>query len=80
MSADELAPCTIALVDVDADEHFLELVKSALLAALEALPPSSKFGLITFSHKVRFATALLLSRRQPRPHHTVLRSYSSNAR
>jgi secreted protein with Ig-like and vWFA domain len=35
-----------------ADEEYLELVKSALLAALEALPPVALFGVITFSDKV----------------------------
>jgi hypothetical protein len=35
-----------------AGEDFLELVKSALLAALEALPPAALFGLVTFSHKL----------------------------
>lgn len=35
-----------------ASEEFLELVKSALLAALEALAPGSLFGLVTFSHKI----------------------------
>nr|CAD1836751.1 unnamed protein product [Ananas comosus var. bracteatus] len=32
-------------------EEFLELIKSALLAALEALAPGSLFGLVTFSYK-----------------------------
>lgn len=50
----------IALVDVGAGggpdaEDFLELVKSALHAALEALPPAARFGLISFSNKVRMA-------------------------
>ncbi|TYK31047.1 protein transport protein sec24 [Cucumis melo var. makuwa] len=35
-----------------ASEEFLELTKSALLAALEALGPGSLFGLATFSHKL----------------------------
>ncbi|KAG8371163.1 hypothetical protein BUALT_Bualt13G0058100 [Buddleja alternifolia] len=35
-----------------ASEEFLELTKSALLAALEALGPGSLFGLATFSHKI----------------------------
>ncbi|KAK9122802.1 hypothetical protein Sjap_012404 [Stephania japonica] len=35
-----------------ASEDFLELVKSAILAALEALAPGSLFGLATFSHKL----------------------------
>jgi len=45
-------PITVALVDLDAGEEFIELVKSALLAALEALPPGSLFGLVAFSHKI----------------------------
>mmetsp|Transcript_68432 Transcript_68432/g.216567 ORF Transcript_68432/g.216567 Transcript_68432/m.216567 type:complete len:252 (-) Transcript_68432:72-827(-) len=45
-------PVYVALVDLAASEDFLELVKSSLLAALEALAPSALFGLITFSHKV----------------------------
>jgi hypothetical protein len=35
-----------------ASEEFLELTKSALLAALEALSPGALFGLVTFSHKI----------------------------
>nr|GMD14410.1 protein transport protein Sec24-like At3g07100 [Ipomoea batatas]GMD17855.1 protein transport protein Sec24-like At3g07100 [Ipomoea batatas]GME05903.1 protein transport protein Sec24-like At3g07100 [Ipomoea batatas] len=35
-----------------ASEEFLELIKSALLAALEGLGPGSLFGLATFSHKI----------------------------
>lgn len=42
----------MALVDLHAGDAFVELVKSALLAALEALPPASRFALVTFSHKV----------------------------
>jgi hypothetical protein len=42
----------VALVDLHAGDAFVELVKSALLAALEALPPASRFALVTFSHKV----------------------------
>ncbi|KAH9322137.1 hypothetical protein KI387_016776, partial [Taxus chinensis] len=45
-------PVYVAAVDLTASEEFLELVKSALLAALEALAPGSLFGLITFSHKI----------------------------
>jgi len=47
-----VGPITVALVDLHASEPFVELVKSALLAALEALPPASRFALVTFSHKV----------------------------
>eukprot|EP00798_Chlamydomonas_sp_ICE-L_P009712 gene9712-7580_t len=45
------APIYIAVVDVSGGEDFLELVRSALLASLEALPPAAQFGLITFSNK-----------------------------
>ncbi|KAL3530385.1 hypothetical protein ACH5RR_009707 [Cinchona calisaya] len=45
-------PVYVAAVDLSSSEEFLELVKSALLAALEALGPGSLFGLATFSHKV----------------------------
>jgi hypothetical protein len=39
-------------VDVSGDEEFVELVRSALLAALEGLPPYALFGLIPFSYRV----------------------------
>ncbi|KAL4183100.1 hypothetical protein AMTRI_Chr11g96520 [Amborella trichopoda] len=45
-------PVYVAAIDLSASEEFLELVKSGLLAALEALGPGSLFGLITFSHKI----------------------------
>ena len=45
-------PVYVALVDLSSSEEFLELVKSALLAALEALTPGSLFGLATFGRKV----------------------------
>ncbi|KAI4368701.1 hypothetical protein MLD38_017228 [Melastoma candidum] len=45
-------PVYVATVDLSSSEEFLELVKSALLAALEAVPPGSLFGLATFSHKI----------------------------
>ncbi|AQK93496.1 sec23/sec24 transport family protein [Zea mays] len=45
-------PVYVAAVDLACSEEFLELVKSALLAALEALVPGSLFGLMTFSHKI----------------------------
>ncbi|KAI4322430.1 hypothetical protein L6164_022126 [Bauhinia variegata] len=45
-------PVYVAAVDLSSSEEFLELTKSALLAALEALAPGSLFGLATFSHKV----------------------------
>lgn len=46
-------PVYIALVDICCGEEFLELVKSALLAVLEAVPKPALFGLITFSTKVK---------------------------
>ena len=45
-------PIYIALIDLTCSLDFLELVKSGLLAALEAVSPASLFGLVTFSHKV----------------------------
>ncbi|KAK4440604.1 putative protein, mitochondrial [Sesamum alatum] len=52
-SEDEQArPVYVAAVDLSSSEEFLELTKSALLAALEALGPGSLFGLVTFSHKI----------------------------
>lgn len=45
-------PVYVAAVDLSSSEEFLELTKSALLAALEALGPGSLFGLATFSHKM----------------------------
>ncbi|KAF3439416.1 hypothetical protein FNV43_RR17694 [Rhamnella rubrinervis] len=45
-------PVYVAAVDLASSEEFLELTKSALLAALEALGPGSLFGLATFSHKL----------------------------
>ncbi|KAL8138195.1 hypothetical protein V2J09_004196 [Rumex salicifolius] len=45
-------PVYVAAVDLSSSEEFLELTKSGLLAALEALAPGSLFGLATFSHKL----------------------------
>nr|CAB3484460.1 unnamed protein product [Digitaria exilis] len=45
-------PVYVAAIDLSSSEEFLELVKSALQAALEALPPGSLFGLLTFSNKI----------------------------
>ncbi|KAK9079171.1 hypothetical protein SSX86_000841 [Deinandra increscens subsp. villosa] len=45
-------PVYVAAIDLASSEEFLELTKSALLAALEALAPGSLFGLATFSHKL----------------------------
>eukprot|EP01098_Paradermamoeba_levis_P012002 TRINITY_DN5188_c0_g1_i1.p1 TRINITY_DN5188_c0_g1~~TRINITY_DN5188_c0_g1_i1.p1 ORF type:complete len:601 (-),score=181.46 TRINITY_DN5188_c0_g1_i1:68-1870(-) len=42
----------IAAVDLTGSREFLGLVKDGLLAAIEALPPSSYFGLITFSDRI----------------------------
>ncbi|XP_062225579.1 protein transport protein SEC23 D-like [Phragmites australis] len=46
------APVYVSVIDLSSSEEFLELVKSALLAALEALAPGSLFGLLTFSSKI----------------------------
>ncbi len=43
----------VALVDVCGGEDYLELIRSALQAALEAMPAGALFGLITFSTRVR---------------------------
>lgn len=48
-----MAPVTLALVDAGGGEEWLELVRGALAAALEALPPSALFGLVTFGTHVR---------------------------
>lgn len=45
-------PVYVAAIDLSSSEEFLELTKSALMAALEALGPGSLFGLATFSHKI----------------------------
>lgn len=45
-------PVYVAAIDLSSSEEFLELVKSALLAALEALSPGSLFGILTFSSKI----------------------------
>lgn len=45
-------PVYVALVDVCCGEETLELTRSALQAALEALPPAARFGLVTYSHQV----------------------------
>ncbi|KAJ1440698.1 Zinc finger, Sec23/Sec24-type superfamily [Sesbania bispinosa] len=51
-AAMQACPVYVAAVDLSSSEEFLELTKSALLAALEALAPGSLFGLATFSHKL----------------------------
>ncbi|GAV70341.1 zf-Sec23_Sec24 domain-containing protein/Sec23_trunk domain-containing protein/Sec23_helical domain-containing protein/Sec23_BS domain-containing protein [Cephalotus follicularis] len=45
-------PVYVAAIDLSSSEEFLELTKSALLAALEALGPGALFGLATFGHKL----------------------------
>ncbi|KAL5130503.1 Protein transport protein SEC24-1 [Glycine soja] len=52
VAAMQACPVYVAAVDLSSSEEFLELIKSALLAALEALAPGSLFGLATFSHKL----------------------------
>ncbi|CAA6660666.1 unnamed protein product [Spirodela intermedia] len=47
----EARPVYVAAVDLSSSEEFLELVKSAILAALEVCP-GSLFGLMAFSHKI----------------------------
>lgn len=42
----------LALVDLSGGEDYLELVRGALQAALEALPSTALFGLITFADQV----------------------------
>ena len=46
------APACVALVDVTAPEETLELVRAALVAALEAVGPHALFGVVTFSDRV----------------------------
>ena len=48
-----VAPVTLALVDAGGGEEWLELVRGALAAAVEALPPSALFGLVTFGTHAR---------------------------
>lgn len=42
----------IALVDTMSTAEFLDCVKTSLSAALEGLPPSALFGLISFDDTV----------------------------
>ncbi|XP_061374090.1 protein transport protein SEC23 D isoform X2 [Gastrolobium bilobum] len=51
-AATQACPVYVAAVDLSSSEEFIELTKSALLAAFEALAPGSLFGLATFSHKL----------------------------
>ena len=53
-----VAPVMLALVDAGGGEEWLELVRGALAAALEALPASALFGLVTFGTHVRAASSL----------------------
>lgn len=46
-------PVYIALVDTMCTDEFLDCVKTALTAALDALPTCALFGLIAFDKKVR---------------------------
>lgn len=48
----EAQPLYVAVVDAACSPEFLEVVRSALLAALEALPPAAFFGLITVAEEV----------------------------
>lgn len=45
----------VALVDSTGGAEYLELVRGAVQAALEAVPPSSLFGVVTFGGEVRCA-------------------------
>lgn len=45
-------PIFIAVVELTGPSDFLSLVKSGLTAALEALPPCTLFGLITYSNRI----------------------------
>ena len=44
-------PVCVALIDRTGTEGYMELVRCSVLAALEALPPCTEFGLATFSDK-----------------------------
>ena len=46
-------PVFIALVDTAGSPEYVELVKTGLAAALEALPPHTMVGLITVSDQAR---------------------------
>jgi hypothetical protein len=46
------APVYVALIDLAAPEETLELVRSAVLAAIEAVGPDALFGIVTFSNRV----------------------------
>ena len=55
----EVTPVYVALVDTTGGEEYMELVKSALLAALEALPSCALFGLATYTDQVCLLNSLL---------------------
>jgi hypothetical protein len=46
-------PIFIAMIDISTGPDFLELVKLAVTAAVEALPPNTLVGIITLSDCVR---------------------------
>jgi hypothetical protein len=54
-------PVFIALVDTTTTDEFLEHVKNALVAALEALPPNALVGIITLADHVSACPALFYS-------------------
>lgn len=55
-------PVCVALIDTTGTEGYMELVRCSVLAALEALPPCTEFGLATFSDKASaLAPAVLIS-------------------
>ena len=49
-------PVCVALIDTTGTEGYMELVRCSVLAALEALPPCTEFGLATFSDKASTST------------------------
>ena len=59
---------TVALVDASGSEEWLELVRSALAAALEALPGTALFGLVTFGTQVRAYFPDMRNLTLPYPH------------
>jgi Sec23/Sec24 trunk domain len=60
-------PVYLALVDVCCGEDTLELMRSALQAALEALPPAARFGLITYSQRVTWSSRGFMPMPMPMP-------------
>ena len=46
------APVYVALIDTTAPEETLELVRSAVLAAIEAVGPDALFGIVTFADRI----------------------------